>query len=241
MSYKYIYRTINLITGKSYIGQHTTNKEYDYYLGSGSELNKDIKIFGRNNFLRGIIEYCKSKEELNEKEKYWIEHFDTIKNGYNICKGGGDFPILYGENNGFFNKKHSEETRKLLSKLREGVEPWNKGKKGLQKMTEQQKKITGERHSGNKNWNYGKKGELSPSFGLKRTKENKLLLSETKKGAKNPNVGTFEIIAPDGKYFYITSGIPEFIKEHPEYNISKRELYYSKRVGEYKGWKVIKI
>jgi group I intron endonuclease len=241
MIYKYIYKTINITTGKSYVGQHRTEKEYDSYLGSGKELIKDIKEIGSKYFLKGIIEYCSNDEELNEKEKYWIEFLDTIKNGYNICKGGGDYPVLYGEDNGFFNKKHSEETKRRLSKLREGVEPWNKGKKGVQKASENQKKIASERHSGDKNWNYGKKGELSPSFGLKRTDENKLALSETKKGAKNPNVGTFEILAPDGNYFYITSGIPEFIKEHPEYNVSKQDLYHSKRIGEYKGWKVIKI
>jgi len=120
MIYRYIYKTINLITGKSYIGQHTTNIEYDYYLVSGSELNKDIKIFGSNNFLKGIIEHCDNKEELNEKEKYWIEKFDVIKNGYNICKGGGDYPILYGDKNGFFNKKHSDETKNKLSEYRKG-------------------------------------------------------------------------------------------------------------------------
>ena len=67
------------------------------------------------------------------------------------------------------------------------------------------------------------------------------MLSETKKGAKNPNVGEFEILAPDGKTFLITSGIPEFIKEHSEYNTNKQDLYYAKRVGEFKGWKIKKI
>ena len=61
------------------------------------------------------------------------------------------------------------------------------------------------------------------------------------KGAKNPNVGKFEILAPDGKCFNITSGIPEFLKEHIEYNITKQYLYYVKRVGGHNGWKVTKI
>lgn len=241
MIYKYIYKTINLTNGKSYIGQHTTNNEYDNYLGSGSELNKDIKSIGYKYFIKGIIEYCDNKDELNEREKYWIEYYNTINEGYNICKGGGDYPVLYGDKNGFFNKKHSEETRKKMSKAREGVEPWNKGTKCLYTTSEKQKQVASETHSGDKNWNYGKKGELSPSFGLKRTNETKSTLSETKKGAKNPNVGEFEILAPDGKNFYITSGIPEFLKEHPEYNVTKRYLYFIKRVGERDGWKITKI
>lgn len=241
MIYKYIYKTINLTNGKSYIGQHTTNNEYDNYLGSGSELNKDIKSIGYKYFIKGIIEYCDNKDELNEREKYWIEYYNTINEGYNICKGGGDYPVLYGDKNGFFNKKHSEETIKKMSKAREGVEPWNKGKKGLQKATEKQKQVASETHSGEKNWNYGKKGELSPSFGLKRTDENKLLISETKKGDKNPNVGKFEILSPDNKTFIIDYGIPEFLKEHTEYKIKKWILYHAHRLGEYRGWKITKI
>lgn len=240
MIYKYIYKTVNLLNGRSYVGQHSTNKEYDSYIGSGSELKEDIKKYGINNFLKGIIEYCNNQEELNEREKYWINKFDTINNGYNICKGGGDFPILYGEKNGFFNKKHSKETKMILSQKRIEREPWNKGKKGLQKATEKQKKIASERHSGEGNWNYGRKGELSQNFGLKRSNETKLKISESKKGANNPNVGTFEILAPDGKIFNATSGIPEFIKEHPEYDINKETLYNANRLGEYKNWKIRK-
>ena len=50
--YRYIYKTLNLLNGKSYIGQHSTNKEYDNYLGSGSKLKKDILIYGRKYFYK---------------------------------------------------------------------------------------------------------------------------------------------------------------------------------------------
>jgi hypothetical protein len=188
-----------------------------------------------------IIEYCETKEELKIKEIYWIEYYNTRENGYNICKGGGDFPILCGEKNGFFNKKHSEESINKMKKAREGKEPWNKGKKGLQQATTKQKKIASEKHSGEGNWNFGRKGELSPSFGLKRTHNTKEKLSISKKGAKNPNVAEFEILAPDNKYFYITCGIPEFLRCHTEYNVDKWILYHAKRLGEYNGWKIKKI
>lgn len=241
MTYRYIYMIKNLLNGKSYIGQHTTKKEYDNYYGSGSELLKDMKKIGIFNFVKGIIEYCDSIDQLNEREKYWIGEYNTVENGYNICKGGGDYPILYGEKNGFFNKKHSEETKKKISEMRKLRDPWNKGKKGVQKATEKQKQIASERHSGEGNWNFGRKGELSPSFGLKRSKKTKKKLSETKKGAKNPNVGEFEILAPDGKFYRVISGIPDFLNQHKEYKIDKWVLYHSKRLGEYRGWKVKKI
>ena len=39
------------------------------------------------NFTFEKICYC-NKEELNEKEKYYIEFFDTTNYGYNIKAGG---------------------------------------------------------------------------------------------------------------------------------------------------------
>ena len=239
--YRYIYKVVNLLNGKSYIGQHTTHKEYDNYYGSGRDLQKDFKIYGLNNFIKGIIEYCYSQEELNEKEKYWIEKLDTINNGYNICKGGKQFPVLYGKDNPFYGKKHSEETIKKLSDCRKSRPPWNKDKKGVQKATEEQKRVASERHSGEGNWNYGRKGELSPNYGLKRNKNTIQLLSQQKIGIKNPNVGEFEIKAPDNKNYHITSGIPEFLKQHSEYKIDKWILYHAKRIGEYRGWVIKKI
>ena len=240
--YKYIYKTINLKTGKSYIGQHKTKKEYDSYLGSGSELKKDIKKIGYKYFLKGIIEHCNDDSELNEREKYWIKYYNTINEGYNICEGGGGYPILCGNKNGFFNKKHTDETKKKLSIARKKRDPWNKGTKGLQKASEKQKKIASERHSGEGNWNYGKTGELSQNFGLIRSEETRSKLSDTKKGVKNPNVGTFEILTPDNKIFITTSGIPDFLLNHPEYDVKKWVLYHSKRLGEeYYGWKITKV
>jgi group I intron endonuclease len=240
--YKYIYRTINLINGKSYIGQHVTNKEYDNYIGSGRYFIKAVKKFGKNNFIRGIIEYCETQDELNKREIFWINHYDTISpNGYNLSIGGG-VVILYGKENPFFGKHHSEETKKKLSEQKKGNIPHNKGKKGLQKCSEKTKKIVSERHKGDKNFNYNKKGILSPSFGLKRSESTKNKLRETKIGANNPNKGIYEIYAPDGKYFYVDYGASEFIRKHPEYNLGIYFIYDATKANrEYKGWKIKKL
>lgn len=241
MKYRYIYKTINLITKNFYIGQHTTDKEYDSYLGSESELNKDIKKYGKNYFLKGIIEYCDSIENLNEREIYWIDYYNAIENGYNICKGGGGYPLLYGKDNAFFGKKHSDETKKKLSNYRKLRDPWNKGLKGVQKWSEERKIQASERYIGENNWNFGKKGELSQNYGLKRSDKTKNKLSISKKGIKNPNVGEYEILTPDNKLFNINYGIPEFLDTHKEYKEKKWVLYQAKRLGEYKGWKILKI
>lgn len=94
-----IYKIENKINGKVYIGQardillrwqeHRENylcKRYSYCLYMAFEK------YGIENFEFSVVELC-PEEELNNKEKYWIEHFhsylgDKNCNGYNMTTGG---------------------------------------------------------------------------------------------------------------------------------------------------------
>lgn len=78
-----IYKTTNLINGNFYIGQDSKNNPN--YLGSGTLLNKAIKKYGKENFVKEIIECCDSKQQLNEREIFWILELKPI---YNIAIGG---------------------------------------------------------------------------------------------------------------------------------------------------------
>lgn len=69
--YFFIYKTVNMINGKFYIGQHRTKYLKDGYLGSGNVLKRAIDKYGRENFKRIILEYCSSAEELDENERIW--------------------------------------------------------------------------------------------------------------------------------------------------------------------------
>ena len=51
------------------------------------ELYKDMRVFGLNNFLFEVLEEC-SLEELNTKEKYWIQYYNSYEEGYNLTRGG---------------------------------------------------------------------------------------------------------------------------------------------------------
>jgi len=84
----YIYLTTNLINNKKYIGQHTGTLT-DSYLGSGVILVKAIEKYGKENFKKEVLEIC-SKEELDEKEKYWIKYYNALEdnNFYNQTEGG---------------------------------------------------------------------------------------------------------------------------------------------------------
>ena len=81
-----IYKTTNLINGKFYIGQDSGNNPK--YIGSGLLLTKAIKKYGRENFKKEVLEFCTNKEELNNKEKFWISFLSATTIGYNIAEGG---------------------------------------------------------------------------------------------------------------------------------------------------------
>lgn len=86
----YNYITTNLINNKQYIGMHSTNNVDDGYLGSGKYLKESIKKYGKENFKKEILCYCKTFEEAYENEAKYIEEYNTLKpNGYNLSPKGG--------------------------------------------------------------------------------------------------------------------------------------------------------
>lgn len=91
--YKYyiIYKITCLLNNKIYIGQHRTNNLIDNYLGSGGKLYQDdLEKFGKENFRKEIILYCKNENELNKKEAEIVnEEFISRNDTYNYQVGGG--------------------------------------------------------------------------------------------------------------------------------------------------------
>lgn len=94
MKQYFIYLTTNLINGKKYIGQHygtTTDK----YLGSGIQLTRAIKKYGKENFQREILEIV-SENTVDEKEKYYIDLYNAVASEeyYNIAEGGNGLDVI---------------------------------------------------------------------------------------------------------------------------------------------------
>ena len=92
----YIYKIQNLINDSVYIGQtvkavekrfqqHRNNYDKPYF--SQLTLYKAFKKYGLENFSFEVIEEV-SNELLDEREKYWIDYYDSYKNGYNMTLGG---------------------------------------------------------------------------------------------------------------------------------------------------------
>jgi len=109
-----IYKTINLINGKIYVGQDSNNNPD--YLGSGLLLEKAFEKYGKENFKKEILEECFSKEELNIREIFWIKELNSNNKdiGYNIAKGGlGGDTISNNLKNREFRKFLSDRNKKL--------------------------------------------------------------------------------------------------------------------------------
>lgn len=88
--YNFVYVTTNSVTGKQYIGDHSTNNLNDTYVGSGKLIHEAIKKYGKENFKREILEHFDTKEDaFNAQEKYINEYNTLSPNGYNISPKGG--------------------------------------------------------------------------------------------------------------------------------------------------------
>ena len=107
-----IYIIKNLINNKVYIGQSKDilrrwqvhrwlgKKETMPRLESHNQIHTAMQELGRENFYIEILEEC-SKEELDDREIYWISYYDSYKNGYNGTTGGSFIDAdTSGEKNG---------------------------------------------------------------------------------------------------------------------------------------------
>lgn len=95
---KWIYKIINNINGKIYIGQsNNPQRRFKEHINDEGDslIHNAIKKYGEENFSFEIIEG--PIENFNEREKYWIKVYDSYTNGYNMTLGGEEPPIIKGE------------------------------------------------------------------------------------------------------------------------------------------------
>lgn len=221
-SRKYIvYKHINKINGKVYIGQTCMKPEHRWRNGNGyinnSYFYNAIQKYGWDNFEHVIVAKNLTQSEANNIEERLIKECQSTdrNNGYNIMFGGDNHSLsdetkeklskiakermgsytqeelenigrkisvaLSGENNGFYGKKHTEETK--------------------QKMRDNHANFSGENH---------------PMYGHKHSDATKAEWSKKRKGknlyADNPNAK--QVIQYDKNMNYISTFLT--IKEAAE-------------------------
>ena len=94
--YGIIYKVTNKLNNKIYIGQTIQNlserKAKHYYKARQKEYDTHfinaLRKYPEESFIWEIIDQANSQEELDSKEKYWIQYYNSINDGYNTKDGG---------------------------------------------------------------------------------------------------------------------------------------------------------
>jgi group I intron endonuclease len=185
--YHFIYKTTSLIDGRYYIGMHSTNNLTDGYLGSGTQLMRAVRKYGKENFVMEILEYLPTKELLSQREKEIVTMQEvTDRKCMNLKIGGiGGFPPTAKQR--FLERMKEVDFKKMF------------GQKASERNKEQYK--NGKRVPNPPNWT-GRKHKPETLEKMKDVKKG------WGKGETNSQFGTFWIT--DGKVNKKTkSEIPE--------------------------------
>ena len=225
-----IYKIANKVTGDLYIGStvnfqkrfssHRRNLEKQKH--SNIILQNVFNKYGHVNLVFEIIEFIKNKNSLITREQHYI---DILNPKYNIRKiASSNLGLKFGPmsletkkkislanagNKNWLEKSHTENTKKLLSKLNSGK---NNPRYGVLVKKETKTKMS-----------KAKSGKNNPFYGKNHTKENILKKSKP-----------YKIKSPEG---LIIEGInlAKFCREHNLSNGHIHNVINGKR-NHHKGW-----
>ncbi len=111
-----IYKIVNNINGKIYIGQtqqRLSKRTIDHIYRGKTPVEKALKKYGLQSFTISVIDEADEKSILDEKEKYWISFYKSKPpDGYNMTTGGEGRIVGW---------KHSDTAREKMSRMRTGV------------------------------------------------------------------------------------------------------------------------
>ena len=98
----YIYKITNIQNNKVYIGQTIRPIKDRFHRHINDAMNnildthfaRAIRKYGKDNFIIEQIDTAETQDELNKKEQYWIQYYNSVIDGYNetdaITKCGGN-------------------------------------------------------------------------------------------------------------------------------------------------------
>ena len=116
-----IYKITNKINGKVYIGQTIRPVQYRFHRHINDAMRniidthfaRAIRKYGSDQWLLEVIDNAETREELNQKEQYWIQYYNSVEEGYNetdaINKCGGNT----------YRSKTEEEMEVIKEKIRQ--------------------------------------------------------------------------------------------------------------------------
>lgn len=242
MQYK-IYKLTNSVTGKHYIG-YTSKTLEERFKGhvSGARKGLHYKIsrailkYGEAAFTMNLLYECDDRKEVGRLEDEYIIRYDTIRNGYNIARGGqGGCIILFPEHPNYEDvckkisiaqKKRSKELSEQAKKQHAngGIRPkdfvfseesrkkMSKGRKGKKNTPEHIEKQRASLLA-----TYKSEGYVNPNKGRKCSEETKRKISETHadvNGDKNPMFGKCHSSKTKEKQREKALVLPKIVCEH---------------------------
>lgn len=171
-----IYKIENIVNNKVYVGQTAKSlsvRKRSHLCELRNNRHKNTKLqnavnkYGLDNFTFDVLDQAESEKELNNKEIYWMNHYNAIEVGYNIRGGGHDRTVHHdtkekirrsklGSKNPMYGKRLSNRTRKLMSQSHKGIIPWHKGTIGKFSRSNATKQKLRLSKLGSKNPMYGK-------------------------------------------------------------------------------------
>lgn len=114
----YLYKTTCNVTGRWYIGMHSTDNIEDGYMGSGLRLRRSIRKYGVDNHTKEILEFSPTREVLILRETEIVnKELIADENCMNLKEGGtGGFSSEEHKIKFFTDgvKTGREKTNKLL-------------------------------------------------------------------------------------------------------------------------------
>lgn len=119
----YVYLIENKINDKKYVGKTylPIQERWRQHRADSQRKNKQyrplynaMKKYGIENFFISELEYC---ENCEEREKYWIMHYDSFHNGYNATLGGDGRPYFEYTDEEVLSKFYELKTIKAVAEF----------------------------------------------------------------------------------------------------------------------------
>lgn len=128
-----IYKTTNSLNNRFYFGMHSTMNIDDGYLGSGRRIKAEVKKYGKENFVKEILEYLPTREALCERETEIVCEtllMDPLCLNLKLGGEGGWHVVNQGNKSSRFSgKMHTSCTKLQMSISQQGKQ---KGEKNSQ-------------------------------------------------------------------------------------------------------------
>lgn len=207
-----IYSLTSRTTGKIYIGRtidiDRRMKDHEKKANSGSRTKfyEAIREYGLNDFDLSIIEDGVPECELDEKEIYYINIYNTVNDGYNTTIGGkGTVGYVFTEEDKIKISRASTG-REVSKEVRDRISESQKGKIIPEETKMKQSEF----------WKGKRKGPENNFYGKKHTKESldKMKESTLKYSVEKRDIDTDELI----KVYDTVEDAANFVVEN---NLSK--------------------